>query len=288
MFSSVAEKSYRLFLIISAMLSAAIVVFVGMFVLAEARPALAEIGLTRWLTDSRWSPTGGFFLLTPMIVATLLSSVLAVSWAAFLALVTAAFMNFSISSGWARPIRTIVELLAGVPSVVYGFWGLVTLVPLINEWHAPGASLLAAVIILGFMVLPTMLLAADVAFKAVPVDLLKAAEATGLTFNGIMRLVILPTAKNSLWSGLVLAVGRAAGETMAVLMVCGNVVQVPSSIFEPVRTLTANIALEMAYAMSVHRSALFVSGLLLFGLIVATILIADIIHQRDRYANPSA
>jgi phosphate transport system permease protein len=162
----------------------------------------------------------------------------------------------------------LVELLAGIPSVVYGFWGLTTLVPLINQLHPPGASLLAGILILALMILPTIALTTHAALLTVPGEYLRGAAALGMSRWGMIRGVALSTAKTGIVAGIMLAAGRAIGETMAVLMVAGNVVQHATSVFDPVRTLTANIALEMAYAMNDHRAALFVSGLTLMLLVI--------------------
>ncbi|MCP4453849.1 MAG: ABC transporter permease subunit, partial [Planctomycetes bacterium] len=171
------------------------------------------------------------------------------------------------------------ELLSGIPSVVFGFWGLMVLVPLIASFHPPGPSLMAGVLILTLMILPTIALVADTSLANVPREYLQGAAALGLRRWAIIRHVVLPTAKSGLFTGILLQTGRAIGETMAILMVAGNVVQTPTSIFDPIRTLTANIALEMAYAVGDHRSALFLSGLLLLTMVMGLILLADRIHR---------
>jgi phosphate transport system permease protein len=153
------------------------------------------------------------------------------------------------------------------------------LVPIIARLHPPGPSLLAGVIILSIMILPTIALVADASFANLPDDYLKGAAALGLSRWGTIYGVVLPSAKSGLITGVILQTGRAIGETMAVLMVCGNVVRTPHSIFDPIRTLTANIALEMAYAMGDHRAALFVSGLLLMALVAALVLAAEALDK---------
>jgi phosphate transport system permease protein len=174
-------------------------------------------------------------------------------------------------------------LLAGIPSVVYGFWGLVVLVPLIGRIQPPGTSLLAGIAILTIMILPTIALMADASLAKVPPEYLRGAAALGLSRWGMIRGVVFPAAKSGLFTGVILETGRAIGETMAMLMVCGNVVQTPKSLFDPMRTLTANIALEMAYATGDHRSALFVSGLVLMALIVALVVGAEVISKGQIY-----
>jgi phosphate transport system permease protein len=214
-----------------------------------------------------------------MLVGTLLATAGAVAVATPLGICSALFCHFYAPPPLAWAYRRLVELLAGVPSVVYGFWGLVVLVPLIARWQPPGASLLAGSAILAIMVLPTMALVADAALANVPRAYLHGAAALGLSRWGTIRRVVLPAARGGLLTGVILETGRAIGETMAVLMVCGNVVQMPRSLFDPVRTLTANIALELAYALGDHRSALFVSGLLLMAMVGLLVAAAELVSK---------
>ena len=177
--------------------------------------------------------------------------------------------------------RSLLTLLAGIPSVVFGFWGLTVLVPLIARFEPPGASLLAASLILTIMILPTVALMSEAAINAVPESYARCSAALGLSKDATIRKVILPAAKSGIVAAVILATARALGETMAVLMVSGNVVQTPTSIFEPIRTLTANIALEMAYATQFHRSTLFVSGLVLTFVIAALAIAARRVEHRS-------
>lgn len=247
-----------------ALCSAGIVLLIGAFVAIEAWPALQAVGPFRFLTDARWLPSGGpgqgQFGLGPMIAATLAASAGALLIAVPLGIVAAVFPNFYAPPRVARVFRRIVELMAGIPSVVYGFWGLVVLAPLIGRWRPPGQSLMAGSLVLAVMVLPTVVLLGDASLRAVPDSLARGAAALGLSRWATVSGVVVPAARAGLRTAIVLALGRALGETMALLMVTGNVVQWPSTIFQPVRTLTANIALELGYAMDLHRSALFVGG----------------------------
>ena len=263
-----------------AAIAGAIVLLIGWFVLAESIPALRSIGLTRFFTDPSWHPTQGFYGLAPMLWGTLLATAGAVLLATPLGIAAGVFCNFYAPPPLARVYRRVLELLAGIPSVVYGFWGLMVLVPLIGRMHPPGPSLLAGILVLTLMTLPTIALTADAAISSVPDDYRRAAAALGLSRFATVRRVILPVAKSGLLTGVILQVGRALGETMAILMVCGNQVQTPRSVFDPIRTLTANIALEMAYATGSHRGALFVSGLLLLGVIVCLVIVADLVARR--------
>lgn len=242
------------------------------FLARESWPLLRDIGLGRFLTDAGWHPTEHSYGLLPMLTATLAASFGALLLAAPLGLASALFCRFYAPPMLARAYRRLVGLLAGIPSVVFGFWGLTVLVPLIARWEPPGASLLAAILILALMVLPTVALTSEVALGAVPAAWLQGAAALGLSRRGMLLGVAIPAARRGIVAGLLLASARALGETMAVLMVAGNVVQTPASLFDPVRTLTANIALEMAYATGDHRASLFVSGLLLSGLVLLLVL----------------
>jgi phosphate transport system permease protein len=200
-----------------------------------------------------------------------------------LGILSAVFCHYYAPPAIARLYRRLIELLAGIPSVVYGFWGIMVLVPLIAEIQPPGPSLLAGILILTIMILPTIALMADASLANVPQQYIRGAAALGLPRWATIRGVVFPAAKSGLFTGVILEIGRAIGETMAILMVCGNVVQIPSSIFDPIRTLTANIALEMAYALGDHRAALFVSGLVLMAMIVALALAAEWISRGRVY-----
>jgi len=264
-----------------------IVVLITVFLVIESIPALRSVGPVRFFTDASWHPepsaADGTFGLAPMLIGTLAATVGALLLAGPLGIASALFCHFYGPRRWVRALRRIIGLLAGIPSVVYGFWGLVVLVPLIRELHPPGPSLLAAVLILTIMILPTGALMADAALANVPKQYLRGAAALGLSRWATIRGVVLPAARSGLFTGMILQTGRAIGETMAVLMVAGNVVQTPSSVFEPVRTLTANIALELGYALGDHRSALFVSGLLLIALVTALIAAAEWISRGRIY-----
>lgn len=240
---------------------------------------LQSAGVTAFFVSKSWNPTEQLYNLTPMLAGTLLVMFGAVLIATPLGVLSAIFCHFYAPRLLVTPWRRMIELLAGVPSVVYGFWGLMVIVPAINDFEPPGASLLAGVIVLSIMVLPTIALMADASLAAVPRKYTDAAHSLGLDKLGMLRTAVLPAAKSGLFTGVILETGRAIGETMAVIMVCGNIVQIPGSIFDPVRTLTANIALEMAYATGDHRSALFASGLLLVMMIVVLVAAAEWISK---------
>ena len=260
-----------------------IVVLITVFLIREALPVLRQVGLLRFFRDASWHPAENLYNFIPMLWGTLLVTAGAVLVATPLGILSAVFCQYYAPPPIAGLYRRLIELLAGIPSVVYGFWGLVVLVPLIGRLQPPGTSLLAGIAILTLMILPTIALTADASFAKVPPEYLQGAAALGLSRWATVRGVVFPAAKSGLFTGLILGTGRAIGETMAVLMVCGNVVQTPKSLFSPMRTLTANIALEMAYAMGNHRSALFVSGLLLMAIIVALVTVAEVISEGRIY-----
>lgn len=251
-----------------AMIAALIMVLILLFLVLESWPALRHINPVRFFIDNAWYPLDDQYNLLPMVTGTLYASSGALLLAIPLGIASALFMVFYASPPIAMLYRRLIELLAGIPSVVFGFWGLTTLVPLINQWHPPGASLLSAILILMLMILPTLVLTNYAALTVVPKEYLQTAAALGMSRWGMIYGVVLPAARKGIVAGILLAAGRAVGETMAVLMVAGNVVQHADSLFTPIRTLTANIALEMAYAMGDHRAVLFVSGLLLLLLVM--------------------
>jgi phosphate transport system permease protein len=259
----------------AALTASVIVCAVVVVVLSEAGPAIREVGLRRFITDASWHPAHDRFNLAPMIVGSFLVAGGAVLVGSVLSLLSAIFCCFYAPSWVAAIFTRTMELIAGIPSVVLGLWGLTVLVPLVASLRPPGASSLAAILLLTLMVLPTITLLAIVSLRAVPPALLLGAQALGMSKWSMISRIAVPTARRGLVSGVVLGAARALGETMAVLMVAGNIVQVPDSLFDPVRTLAANIVLEIPYAEGIHRSSLFVSGLFLILIILGMLCIAE-------------
>ncbi|MEA5472292.1 phosphate ABC transporter permease subunit PstC [Spirulina sp. 06S082] len=266
-----------------AVIVGGIVFLILTFLVLESLPAFRQVGLLAFFTDSSWHPVQGFYNLMPMLIGTLLVVTGAVLLAAVLGILSALFCNYYAPRAIANVYRRSLELLAGIPGVIYGFWGLTVLVPLINRLHPPGTSLLAGILLLALLILPTIALTVDASFSTISQEYLQAATSLGLSRWGTIWGIVMPVARFGVFSGIVLAAGRALGETMIVLMVCGNVVQIPSSIFAPIRTLPANIALEMGFALGEHRSALFVSGLLLMGASFILVFLAEAIAPEDFY-----
>jgi len=271
---------------IAAFAAGSVLLLVIAFVAVEAGGALLDPGIGRFFGDSRWLPTAGEFGIVPLLAGSGLVAMGALAIGAPLGVATAVFGQFYAPARLRWLHRRLIELLAGIPSVVYGLWGLVVLVPLIARWGGSGQSLLTATIVLALMIVPTVALTADAALAAVPRAHLRGAAALGMGRWAIASRVALPGARFGIGSGIVLAAGRAVGETMAVLMVAGNVAQVPSGLLDPVRTLTVNIALEMSYATAGHRSTLFATGLLLM-LVVAALLAGLSLLREASHASAS-
>lgn len=275
LFQSRADTILKPLLVAASIVTACLVLLVVLFLWRESWQVLYDDGWQRFFANEGWHPSDKHFGLMPMLWATLAISFGALLLAVPLGLASAIFSRFYAPSVLLQPYRRIIGLFAGIPSVVYGFWGLTVLVPLIARWEPPGASLLAGILILTMMVFPTVALTCEAALFSVPQCYLHGAAALGLTRQGTITQVAIPSVKSSLIAGVLLAAVRALGETMAVLMVSGNVVQSPTSLFDSVRVLTANIALEMAYAIGDHRASLFVSGLVLIGLVAILALLAS-------------
>lgn len=257
-----------------ALLSGGLVLLIVVFLVRGAWPALESGLLPRLFTDDTWRPGSQRdprYGLPPMLAASVLVTALATILAAPIGIGGAVFQRFYLPERWEKWSHRLLELLAGVPSVVFGFWGLTVLVPLINRLHPPGQSLLAAGLVLGLMILPTVALTSQAALRAVPENQLLAAAGLGLGRARTILSIALPAAKSGIGAGILLAIARAIGETMAVVMVCGNIAEYPSSLFDPVRPVTATIALEMGYATASHQALLYSAGLLLVVLTAALV-----------------
>lgn len=227
-----------------AFCSGTILILIVGFLLHEAWPVIQAFPLSRFWQDPGWYPLEQAYNLVPMIVGSLLVTLGAVVVAMPLGVLSAVFCHYYAPPALAQIYRRLIELLAGIPSVVYGLWGLVVLVPVIGRLHPPGPSLLAGILVVALMILPTIALVTDASLANLPRDYWRGAMALGLGTWATVQGICLPAIGSGLGTGIMLATARALGETMAVLMVCGNVVQMPDSVFASVRTLTVNIALE--------------------------------------------
>ncbi|MBI2521751.1 MAG: phosphate ABC transporter permease subunit PstC [Bdellovibrio sp.] len=269
-------------LTINGLFSAIAVGLIFIFVTRESLPAIHLKGWAFFI-DKSWYPLEGQFNVLPMIAGTIFVSLGALILASPLGLFSAIFISFYAHGSLAWPFRRVVELYAGLPSVIFGFWGLMKLVPMLNEIRPPGQSLLAGILILALMIFPIITLNLMANFRPSSKKYYRVALSLGMRKSTYIWSILLPSLKQQIVGAMILALGRAMGETMAVLMVCGNIVKMPTSIFDPIRTLTANIALEMAYAMNEHRSALFFTGLILFLLIFVLISVADFWRRHESW-----
>jgi phosphate transport system permease protein len=275
------EKFIERVLLLLALSSITSLALITFFIFWAGAPLIFHTGLKNFIGSAHWAPTKGHFGILAMIISSVLvtlgAMVLGVPLGLSCAIVLAEFSP--------RPLKLLLkptlELLAGIPSVVYGFLGVVWLVPLIrNHLGGPGLSLLAAAVILGIMILPTVISISIDALSAVPELYREGSIALGATLWQTVRGVVLPAASSGIVTAIILGMGRAIGETMAVIMVAGNALQIPTSILDPVRTLTSNIALELGYASGRHQEALFATGIVLFVIIMILNLSASLITRR--------
>jgi len=275
------EKFIERLLLLLALSSIGSLALITIFIFLEGFPLILSTGLQNFILSSHWAPTKGHFGILAMIISSVLvtlgAMVLGVPLGLSCAIVLAEFSHKRLK----MVLKPTLELLAGIPSVVYGFLGVIWLVPLIRAYlGGPGLSLLAASIILGIMILPTIISISIDALNAVPDPYRDGSLALGATRWQTVRRVVLPAASSGIITAVILGMGRAIGETMAVIMVAGNALQVPTSILDPVRTLTSNIALELGYAAGRHREALFATGIVLFIIIMILNLSATLITRR--------
>lgn len=235
------------------------------FLFANGMPAIFKIGVPEFLLGRKWKPSAGLYGILPMILGSVYVTGGAVLIGVPAALMTAVFMARFCPKGLYPVIRTTVNLMAGIPSVVYGFFGLVVIVPLMRELTGrDGSTMLTASLLLGIMILPTVTVTAEAALRSVPESYYEGSLALGATHERSVFFTVLPAAKSGVMAGIVLGIGRAAGETMAVMMVAGNQTQMPKGLFYGLRTMTANIGIEMGYAVDLHREALIATGVVLF------------------------
>ena len=273
------EGAARVVFALAAALSILAVGLICVFLFANGVPAMIEIGIPDFLLGTTWRPANDIYGIFPMIIGSIY-----VTAGALIFGVPAGLLRFA-SAKVAAFLKPGVELLAGIPSVVYGFFGLMIIVPFIRL-NAPGngLSLLAASILLGIMILPTVITVAKNALDAVPQSYYEGALALGATHERSVLRVLVPAAISGIMAGVVLGIGRAIGETMAVVMVAGNQPIIPASIFDGVRTMTANIVLEMGYAADLHRGALIATGVVLFVFILLISTLFNAMKKRGEHS----
>ncbi len=263
------ERAARAVFGTAALVSVAAVALICIFLFANGIPAMARIGLPDFLLGSTWKPTSDLYGIFPMLVGSVYVTAGALVVGVPAGVLAAVYLSQFASGRLSTLLKGGIDLLAGIPSVVYGFFGLMVLVPFIRtEMAGRGLSLLAASVLLGIMILPTVVTVSKNALDAVPESYYQGAVAVGASHERAVFTVVVPAAASGILASVVLGVGRAMGETMAVVMVAGNQPQVPGSVFDGVRTLTANIVLEMGYAADLHRGALIATGVVLFVLVM--------------------
>ena len=261
---------------IAACASVLAVALICIFLFANGIPAIGEIGFVKFITGDIWRPNNELFGIFPMIIGSLYVTAGAIIFGVPIGILTSVFMAMYCPKQIYKPLKAATELLAGIPSVVYGFFGLVVVVPLIREFGrtlkslglvdraGDGNSILTTSLILGMMILPTIIGTTESAMRAVPAHYYEGSLALGATKERSIFRVIIPAAKSGVIAGIVLGIGRAIGETMAVIMIVGNQPRLTASILQGIRTLTGNIVLEMGYATGLHREALIATGVVLF------------------------
>ena len=276
------EKIMEIVFLLTACISILSVVLICLFLFANGVPAMKEIGLGDFLLGQKWKPGNDKYGIFPMILGSIYVTGGALLIGVPIGILTAIFMARFCPKSLYRFLKPSIELLAGIPSVVYGFFGLVVMVPFIREvFGGNGTSMLTASILLGIMILPTIIGVAESAIRAVPNSYYEGALALGASHERSVFCTIIPAAKSGITAGVVLGIGRAIGETMAVIMVAGNQARMPNGILRGIRTLTANIVLEMGYATDLHREALIATGVVLFVFILLINVLFSILKRRD-------
>ena len=275
------EKIMQIVFLLAACVSIIAVILICVFLFANGIPGMAEIGFLDFIFGDSWKPGNDAFGIFPMIIGSIYVTVGAMIFGVPIGLLTAVFMARFCPPKLYKILKPIINILAGIPSVVYGFFGVVVLIPFVREnFGGSGISLLTASILLGMMILPTIINVSESAIRAVPENYYEGSLALGATQEASIFRVILPAAKSGIMAGIILGVGRAIGETMAVIMVAGNQPIIPGSITDGVRTMTANIVMEMGYATGLHREALIATGVVLFVFILIINLSFSIFKNR--------
>lgn len=280
---------------IAASTSVLAVALICVFLFANGIPAMKEIGFVKFLTGTKWRPSNDIYGIFPMIMGSIYVTAGAILIGVPVGILTSVFMAKYCPKKIYPVLKGATELMAGIPSVIYGFFGLVVLVPIIRdigrtlkradliEKAGNGNSLLTASLLLAMMILPTIIGVTESAIRAVPSHYYEGSLALGATHEQSIFKVVLPAAKSGVIAGVVLGIGRAIGETMAVIMIAGNQPRLPESMLEGVRTMTANIVIEMGYAAGLHREALVATGVVLFVFILIINFSVALLNRRSAH-----
>ncbi|MDY2842914.1 MAG: phosphate ABC transporter permease subunit PstC [Treponema sp.] len=281
--SAVKERFFQFLFLLAAGFSVFAVVMICVFLFANGIPAMHKIGVFNFLLGTKWKPGSDLYGIFPMIVGSFYVTACAVVFGVPVGLLTAVFLSRFCPERLHKVLKPAIDLLAGIPSVVYGFFGLMVIVPFVRDvFGGNGSSILTAGILLGMMILPTIISVSESALNAVPSSYYEGARALGATHERAVFRTVLPAAKSGIMAGVILGIGRAIGETMAVIMVAGNQARLTGSLLKGIRTLTANIVIEMGYATDLHREALIATGVVLFVFILIINLAFNLVKKRGR------
>lgn len=275
------ENIMKWVFLVAAALSILAVALICLFLFANGVPAIGKIGVLDFLLGQSWKPSNESYGIFPMIVGSIYVTAGAILIGVPLGILCAVFLSWFCPKGLYRVVKPAISLLAGIPSIVYGFFGLVVLVPIMQElFGGSGKGVLTASILLGIMILPTIISVSESNIRAVPMSYYEGSLGLGATHERSVFFAVLPAAKRGILAGVILGIGRAIGETMAVIMVAGNQAIIPGSIFSGVRTMTANIVMEMGYAADLHREALLATAVVLFVFILIINLCFSMLKRR--------
>ena len=281
MTSKLKEGVMQVVFTLCACVSILAVALICIFLFANGLPAMGKIGVFKFLLGTKWKPGNDIYGIFPMIMGSIYVTAGAIIIGVPIGVLSAIYLARFCPKKLYKIIKPGIELLAGIPSIVYGFFGLVVLVPFIrNTFQGNGNSILSASILLGVMILPTIIGVSESAIRAVPNKYYEGALALGATHERSVFCTVVPAAKSGIMAGIVLGIGRAIGETMAVIMVAGNQARMPQGIFKGVRTMTANIVIEMGYATDLHREALIATGVVLFVFILIINLLFSVLKRK--------
>ena len=276
------EKAMKVVFLLAACASIIAVALICFFMFGNGIPAIGKIGLTNFIFGKEWRPNNNLFGILPMIVGSIYVTAGAIIIGVPIGVLCAVFMAYFCPDWLHKILKPAIDLLAGIPSIVYGFFGLVVIVPFMQVMYGgSGKSILTASILLGIMILPTIISVSETAIRAVPKSYYEGALALGATHERSVLFIVLPATKSGVLAGVILGIGRAIGETMAVNMVAGNQTVMPGSIFDGVRTMTANIVTEMGYATNLHREALIATAVVLFVFILIINLLFSLIKKSE-------
>ena len=279
----VKEKIMEAVFMLCACVSILSVALICIFLFANGIPAMTKIGFFDFIFGQKWKPSNEVFGIFPMIIGSIYITAGAVVIGVPIGILTAVYLARFCPEKLYKIIKPAVDLLAGIPSVVYGFFGLCVIVPFVRKHiGGDGNSILTASILLGFMILPTIINVSESSIRAVPEKYYQGALALGATHERSVFCTVVPAAKSGIMAGIVLGIGRAIGETMAVIMVAGNQARMPKGILEGIRTMTSNIVMEMGYATDLHREALIATGVVLFVFILIINTLFSILKNKDK------